>query len=120
MTRIPILAAEAVTTYPNYNETTDTNFCPTPTEGAAPVVTPMRTHIQNFGVGFGCEGDGQPRGTPDKNAFLNVKTIGGISVSHIPLFQNGYIIIRDRVVISLTESNTAGMNFSKAYSPSRC
>jgi hypothetical protein len=110
---IPILAVEAVTVCPNYNETTDTNVCPTPTNSTAPVVTPMPTGIQVMGVGFGREADGQPQGTPDKNAFLNVQSIDGIPVLHDPLFRNGYIIAKDGVTIGLTEANTAGMNFSK-------
>ena len=110
---ILILAVEAVTICPNYNETTDTNICPTPTNGAAPVVTPMPTGIQVMGVGFGRETDGQPQGTPDKNAFLNVQSINGISVLQNPLFRNGYIVAKEGITIGLTASNTAGMNFSK-------
>lgn len=111
--RIPILAVEAVTICPDYNETTDTNICPTPANSTAPVVTPMPAGIQVMGVGFGRELDGQPQGTPDKNAFLNVRTIDGLSVLDNPLFRNGYVITQDGITIGLTASNTAGMNFSK-------
>ena len=111
--RIPILAVEAVTICPNYNETTDTEVCPTPANGPAPVVTPMPTGIQLMGVGFGREKDGQPQGTPDKNAFLNIQTIDGIPVQCSSLFRSGYIITKDGITVGLTASNTAGMNFTK-------
>jgi hypothetical protein len=110
---IPILAVEEVTICPNYNETTDTNICPTPSNGTAPVATPMPTGIQVMGVGFGREADGQPQGTPDKNAFLNVQSINGNPVSNDPHFRNGYVITKDGITIGLTASNTAGMNFSQ-------
>ena len=111
--RVPILAVEEVTICPNYNETTDTNICPTPTSGPSPVVTSMPTGIQVMGVGFGREADGQPQGTPDKNPFLNIQTIDGHAVSGDRAFRNGYIISKEGITIGLTGSNIAGMKFAK-------
>jgi hypothetical protein len=102
---VPILAVEAVTICPNYNETTDTNVCPTPTTGMPPVVTPMPFGIQVMGFGFGREADGQPQGTPDKNPFLNIQMVNRI--------RSGYLITKDGITVGLTEANTAGMSFSK-------
>ncbi|KAE9366344.1 outer membrane autotransporter barrel protein [Stipitochalara longipes BDJ] len=111
--RVPTLAVEEVTICPNYNETTDTNICPTPTSGSIPIVTSMPTGIQVMGVGFGREADGQPQGTPDKNPFLNVQLIDGHAVSGNRTFRNGYIISIEGITIGLTARNTAVMNFTK-------
>ena len=113
ISRVPILAVEEVTICPNYNETTDTNICPTTTSGPPPVVTPMPTGIQVMGVGFGREADGQPQGTPDKNPFLNMRTIDGHPVPPNRKFRNGYIISKDGITIGLTLRNTQGMKFAK-------
>ena len=110
---IPILAVEAVTNCTNYNETTDTNICPTPTRGPPPVVTTMPIGILYMGVGFGRESDGQPQGTPDKNAFLNIQSINGISLSNNPHFRNGYIVSKAGITIGLTASKAADIYFSK-------
>ena len=64
--------------------------------------------INYFGIGFG-GGDGLPQGTPDKNAFLNVTTIGGSAVLPSP----GYILSTAGVQIGLTSSNAQGFALIK-------
>ncbi|KAH8597532.1 hypothetical protein B0O99DRAFT_670558 [Bisporella sp. PMI_857] len=108
--RIPILAVEDTVICPNYNETTDTNSCPTPVEGTPPTVTHLPEGISLFGVGFGRQADGQPQGDPDKNAFLNVLSINGISTEG-DHFRNGYLITKDGITVGLTASNTNGFSF---------
>jgi hypothetical protein len=61
-----------------------------------------------FGIGF-AGGSGQPQGTPDKNAFLNVTSI---SVSGL-LPSPGYILSTQGVQIGLTSINTQGFAMIK-------
>ena len=71
-----------------------------------PNASPSGVHY--FGVGFGQESAGQPNGTPDKNAFLNITQAGSLS----PLPSYGYMITTQQgqpgVVIGLTPGNTQG------------
>lgn len=66
--------------------------------------------MRYFGVGFGQEKAGQPNGTPDKNAFLNVIKINGAAVTS---FAKGYVITPQGVTLGLTAANTAGFRFAK-------
>jgi hypothetical protein len=61
-----------------------------------------------FGIGFG-GGAGQPQGTPDKNAFLNVTKITGNGLLPSP----GYILSTQGVQIGLTSINTQGFAMIK-------
>ncbi len=61
-----------------------------------------------FGIGF-AGGAGQPQGTPDKNAFLNVTSISGSGLLPSP----GYILSTQGVQIGLTSSNTQGFALIK-------
>jgi hypothetical protein len=61
-----------------------------------------------FGIGFG-GGPGQPQGTPDKNAFLNVTNITGSGLLPSP----GYILSMQGVQIGLTSINTQGFALIK-------
>jgi hypothetical protein len=111
--QIKILVVEDVTICPHW-VATDLNICPTPVGGTAPVVTHLpvgENAINLFGVGFGRQSDGQPQGTPDKNAFLNVISIDGVLTASNPLFHNGYIISASGITIGLTGANTENMVF---------
>ena len=68
--------------------------------------TAPTTHY--FGIGF-AGGAGQPQGTPDKNAFLNVTSIAGSGLLPSP----GYILSTQGVQIGLTSSNTQGFALIK-------
>ena len=68
--------------------------------------TAPSTHY--FGIGF-AGGAGQPQGTPDKNAFLNVTSISGSGLLPSP----GYILSTQGVQIGLTSSNTQGFALIK-------
>ena len=68
--------------------------------------TAPATHY--FGIGF-AGGAGQPQGTPDKNAFLNVTSIAGSGLLPSP----GYILSTQGVQIGLTSSNTQGFALIK-------
>src|SRR5262249_53749890 len=68
--------------------------------------TAASTHY--FGIGFS-GGAGQPQGTPDKNAFLNVTNIPGSALLPSP----GYILSTQGVQIGLTSSNTQGFALIK-------
>jgi len=109
---LPILAVENRTTCSNYDRTTGTNSCPIPASGVPAEVTHLPTGISLFGVGFGRQVDGQPQGDPDKNPFLNLKTIDGADITSSETFRNGYIITKDGIIIGLTERNTAEMVFT--------
>jgi hypothetical protein len=68
--------------------------------------TGAETHY--FGIGF-AGGAGQPQGTPDKNAFLNVTSISGSGLLPSP----GYILSTQGVQIGLTSINTRGFAMIK-------
>jgi hypothetical protein len=61
-----------------------------------------------FGIGFS-GATGQPQGTPDKNAFLNVTSIPGSSLLPSP----GYVLSTQGVQIGLTSGNTQGFALIK-------
>jgi hypothetical protein len=61
-----------------------------------------------FGVGFS-GGSGQPQGTPDKNAFLNVTSVPGNASLPSP----GYILTTQGAQIGLTSSNAQGFALMK-------
>ncbi|GAO13568.1 uncharacterized protein UV8b_05841 [Ustilaginoidea virens] len=110
--RVPLLAVESKVHCPGYNATRDRDACPAAAAAGASA-TPMPSNIRVLGVGFGREHDGMPQGTPDKNAFINVRSIGGLDVAGSPDFRNGYIVDRAGVTVGLTEENTARMRFAK-------
>jgi hypothetical protein len=109
----PILVVEDLTICPNYNETIDTNTCPTPLSGDSPVVTHLPEGVSLFGVGFGRQQDGQPQGNSDKNPFLNIISINGTHNKAGSDFRNGFIITKEGITIGLTEGNTHGMTFTQ-------
>jgi len=65
-----------------------------------------------FDIGFSGRA-GQPQGTPDKNAFLNVTSISGSSLLTSP----GYILSTQGAQIGLTSSNTQGFAMIKLQPP---
>lgn len=72
------------------------------------VTDPTGSNTHYFGVGFS-GGAGQPQGTPDKNAFLNVTSIPGSSSLPSP----GYILSTQGAQIGLTSSNAQGFALMK-------
>ena len=93
---VPVMAVTKVSCEPNARECD-----PSTIGGTAPT-----THY--FGIGF-AGGAGQPQGTPDKNAFLNVTSISGSA----PLPSPGYILSTQGVEIGLTSRNTQGFALIK-------
>lgn len=69
---------------------------------------PTGAKVAYFGVGF-AGGPGQPQGTPDKNAFLNVTSVAGSNSLPSP----GYILSTQGAQIGLTSSNTKGFALIK-------
>ena len=59
-------------------------------------------HVAMIGIGFAREHDHQPKGTPDKNPFLNAATSGGATM------RRGYVVTRHGVHVGLTANNTEG------------
>jgi hypothetical protein len=93
---VPVMALISASCEPN------PRVCNPNTIGA----TAAGTHY--FGIGFG-GGTGQPQGTPDKNAFLNVTNIPGTTLLPSP----GYILSTQSVQIGLTSTNTQGFAMIK-------
>ena len=93
---VPVMAVTKVSCEPNARECD-----PSTIGGTAPT-----THY--FGIGF-AGGAGQPQGTPDKNAFLNVMSISGSASQLSP----GYILSTQGVEIGLTSRNTQGFALIK-------
>ncbi len=93
---VPVMAVTNASCEPN------ARACDPSTIGS----TAHDTHY--FGIGFG-GGAGQPQGTPDKNAFLNVTSIPGSGLLPSP----GYILSTQGVQIGLTSSNTQGFALIK-------
>jgi hypothetical protein len=93
---VPVMAVIDVSCEPN------ARACNPDTIGG----TAAGTHY--FSIGF-AGGQGQPQGTPDKNAFLNVTSISGGG----PLPSPGYILSTQGVQIGLTSSNTQGFALIK-------
>jgi hypothetical protein len=71
-------------------------------------IDPTGSATHYFGIGF-AGGSGQPQGTPDKNAFLNVTNITGSGLLPSP----GYILSTQGVQIGLTSINTQGFALIK-------
>ena len=103
--RVPILAIEREAHCPAYNEATDGPNCPDTTFHAP------SAGIAYMGVGFGREHDGQPQGTPDRNALLNIVAIDGRPVP-AGAMRSGYIISARGVRVGLTAADTRGFAFS--------
>ena len=72
------------------------------------VTDPTGAGTHYFGVGFS-GGSGQPQGTPDKNAFLNVTSVAGGSSLPSP----GYILSTQGAQIGLTSANAQGFALLK-------
>ena len=87
---VPVLALTSVTCVPNARTCNVTAG----NTGAG---------VAYFGVGFGQEASGQPQGTPDKNAFLNITSAPGAG-SVLPSY--GYVLTTQGVQIGLTPTNT--------------
>lgn len=101
---VPVLAVTKKVKCTTYNVAVDGDACPTTPdwEDNDP------SNVRVMGVGFGREADGQPQGTPDKNAFINILSIAGQSMtSHI----QGYTIDSNGINVGLTDANTLGMSF---------
>jgi hypothetical protein len=93
---VPVMAITKVSCEPN------ARACNPSTIGS----TAADTHY--FGIGF-AGGAGQPQGTPDKNAFLNVTSISWSGLLPSP----GYILSTQGAQIGLTSSNTQGFAMIK-------
>jgi len=91
---VPVLAVSKVSCEPNARD------CHVSDASGA------NTHY--FGVGF-AGGAGQPQGTPDKNAFLNVTSVPGSASLPSP----GYILTTQGAQIGLTASNAQGFALIK-------
>ena len=99
---IPVLAVTRKVGCSSYNVAVDTDVCPSPDW------IDDNPSVRLMGVGFGREEDGQPQGTPDKNAFININSIAGQNMAtHI----QGYKIDSNGITVGLTDTNTAGMGF---------
>lgn len=91
---VPVLAVSKVSCEPNARD------CHVSDSSGA------NTHY--FGVGF-AGGAGQPQGTPDKNAFLNVTSVVGSALLPSP----GYILTTQGAQIGLTPANSQGFALIK-------
>ena len=72
--------------------------------------------VAMLGVGFARESADQQRGTPDYNAFLNLRKIAAADGRLQPLpadWRNGYVVTRAGIQLGLTAANTAGAAFAK-------
>ncbi|QGM44510.1 hypothetical protein [Methylocystis heyeri] len=92
---VPVMAVTKVSCLP------DSRICD-------PNNLPAAADTHYFGIGFS-GGAGQPQGTPDKNAFLNVTSVTGETSVPSP----GYILSTQGVQIGLTSSNTQGFSLIK-------
>ena len=76
-----------------------------------------RAHgVAMMGVGFDREGDKQPHGTPDYNAFLNLRRVTGPDggMRRRPEgWRNGYVVTARGVYLGLNSANTANAAFVK-------
>ncbi|KAE8451682.1 hypothetical protein EG329_003139 [Mollisiaceae sp. DMI_Dod_QoI] len=109
--QVPVLCVTSVTICngtTKYNSTVNGGSCPTDPGGYIPPITSFPTGIRIMGVGFDRQGDGMPQGTPDKNPFLNIVSIGGNLPVH---FRPGYIITKEGITIGLTKTNMEGMRY---------
>jgi hypothetical protein len=93
---VPVMAVTKVSCEPNARACNPSTIASTAAD----------THY--FGIGF-AGGAGQPQGTPDKNAFLNVTSISGSGLLPSP----GYILSTQGAQIGLTSSNTQGFAMIK-------
>lgn len=73
------------------------------------------TNIAVMGIGFARESPEQTRGTPNYNAFLNLKTIvqNNIQMKLPKDWCNGYVVCPTGVFLGLTSTNTADAGFVK-------
>jgi hypothetical protein len=98
ISRVPVMAVTTITCIPDARDCNPGN--------------PAETNY--FGIGF-AGGSGQPQGTPDKNAFLNVMSMSGSVIPPWP--SPGYILSTQGVLkgvqIGLTSSNTQGFAMIK-------
>ncbi len=71
--------------------------------------------ISVMGIGFARESAQQPRGTPNYNAFLNLKRIRKSGkLKKLPAdWCNGYVVTPNGVYLGITASNTEGAGFVK-------
>ncbi len=102
---VPVLGVELHGVCPDYQ---GNGVCPDPTQ----LSSAEGSDITYMGVGFGQEADFQPQGTPDKNPFLNLTTLGGRRVRPNKL-NKGYIIGGNGVTVGLTAGNAHGFQFIK-------
>ncbi|KAH8900500.1 hypothetical protein GQ53DRAFT_633102 [Thozetella sp. PMI_491] len=102
-TSIPVLAVTKKVTCSSYSVAVGTDHCPT-----TPEYIEHNPHVRWMGVGFGREEDGQPQGTPDKNAFINVVSIAGQNMNS---YLQGYKINKMGITLGLTDINTSNMFF---------
>jgi hypothetical protein len=100
---VPVLAVTAKTNCTCYNVTIHTDQCPGDCSEELDT-----TGVRLMGVGFGREEDGQPQGTPDKNAFINIVSVAGQDMTR---YIQGYKIDKMGITVGLTDANTASMSF---------
>jgi hypothetical protein len=101
---VPVLAVKYSGICPSYDEKKDGSDCP-----GSPLERADQIPFFYMGVGFAREGDGMPQGTPDKNPFLNLTTIGGQRVAPAR-YNPGYILDANGVIVGLTAKNTQGFS----------
>ncbi|KUJ16560.1 uncharacterized protein LY89DRAFT_87056 [Mollisia scopiformis] len=108
--QVPVLCVTSVTVCngAKYNATINKGSCPKNPDGTLPPITYSPKRIRIMGVGFDRQGDGMPQGTPDKNPFINIVSIGGTLSKD---FRAGYIITKKGITIGLTEANMDGMQY---------
>ena len=103
---VPILVVTKTVQCLDYDNT-QPGYCRTINQTVCDVDQPrLNCNTSYFGVGFGREYDGQDQGTPDKNPFLNIKSISGAPVTSSN-YNIGYSITAAGVTVGTDPSNPA-------------
>ncbi|KAH1371913.1 hypothetical protein KXX50_004918 [Aspergillus fumigatus] len=106
---LKILAVTKKTFCPDYKLGIDNNKCPYASARAVP-----HDQVRVMGIGFGRTGDGQPQGTPDKNALLNIQQIRHVPVTSSSLsYWPGWKITPAGLTVGLTEGNYDDSGFQE-------
>ncbi|KAF1961877.1 hypothetical protein CC80DRAFT_574579 [Byssothecium circinans] len=106
ITRIPALIVDQYWFCPGYNEARDSKGCKSRLRGVK-LLDPNNTCYMGVGFGRNSPGSNLPYATPEHNAFLNLRSINGKTLSSRN-FRNGYTIGVDGIDIGLTGWNTQG------------
>ncbi|KAF2993816.1 hypothetical protein E8E13_001621 [Curvularia kusanoi] len=112
--KVPILLVDKSWTCRWYDPSTPAGVfeCPKGPNGEEPIVRDT-SQITYMGVGFGRNGpkDGMPYASPSVNAFLNIESINGRTVSPGSM-RIGYEISSQGVHLALTKAVTKGFRFT--------